>query len=79
MYCFLQRLQCPGFILTDMTKGMANPPSKTPEQGADTAVWLVRHVPACVGASAYLVSRCAIVFVCYTAAAAVERAGRLLP
>jgi len=31
---------CPGFVKTDMTGGENSKATKTPEQGADTAVWL---------------------------------------
>jgi len=31
---------CPGFVKTDMTGGEKSKATKTPEQGADTAIWL---------------------------------------
>jgi len=31
---------CPGFVKTDMTGGANSPATRTPEEGADTAVWL---------------------------------------
>jgi len=31
---------CPGFVKTDMTGGEHSPATRTPEQGADTAIWL---------------------------------------
>jgi len=37
---------CPGFVATDMTKpmeAMGRKPTLTPEQGADTAVWLLQQ------------------------------------
>jgi len=34
---------CPGYVQTDMTEGSA---PRTPEQGADTPVWLARFRPA---------------------------------
>lgn len=33
---------CPGYVQTDMTEGTA---PRTPEQGADTPVWLARFRP----------------------------------
>jgi len=36
----LANSMCPGFVKTDMTGGEKSPAKLTPEEGADTAVWL---------------------------------------